>query len=104
MNKINCPLAPEIIDYGIGEKSFVVTAEKEGDRLSVIVGANENLLSLDYMYEYGQALARVHNTEGDFPPVRDRRFFHVPDRDHFEKLQMQFVLIQLNWIFLETSD
>lgn len=82
---------PEIIDCDEQKEHFVVTLAKDGERLSTILGANEGLASLDYLYEYGQTLAELHSTTGNFPDVKDRIYFHIPSADHFEKLELTFV-------------
>ena len=91
INAIHCPLAPEIIDHDAEKKLFCVTAAKPGLRLSMIVGDNSNLASLDYLFEYGQTLAKLHAQQGSFPDVKDRKFFHIPDRQYFTELELDFV-------------
>lgn len=84
-------LAPTVIDHDEEKKHFCVSLAKPGDRLSVILGENADMASLDYLFEYGQTLAQLHAREGAFPHVKDRRFFHIPDRSHFEELDIGFV-------------
>ena len=84
-------ILPEIIDHDEGKEHFVVTLAKEGERLSTILGSNDDLASIDYLYEYGQALALLHKTQGEFPAVRDRAFFHAPPLECLEKQGLQFV-------------
>ena len=67
-----------MIDHGSGSVPFSVTLELPGERLSQIVGENEDLVSLDYMEEYGAALAKLHRTEISAGGVADRKFFHAP--------------------------
>lgn len=88
---IKCDLAPSIIDYDDEKKYFCVSLAKKGERLSSIVGDNSNRASLDYLYEYGLALAKLHATEGIFPDVKDRKFFHIPDKEYFRELGIKFV-------------
>lgn len=59
--------------------------------MSSIVGDNSNRASLDYLYEYGNALAKLHATEGIFPDVKDRKFFHIQDKEYFRELDIEFV-------------
>lgn len=82
---IGWDVLPEIIDHDEGKKQFVVTAEKEGERLSTILGDNGQLQSLDYLYEYGQTLARLHQIQGSFEPVKDRSYFHIPSPEHCDQ-------------------
>ena len=91
ISAINCKLAPSIIDYDEEKKHFCVSLAKQGDRLSTIVGDNFNYVSLDYLYEYGQTLAKLHETGGTFPEVKDRRFFHIPEKQYFSELNIEFV-------------
>ena len=88
---IGWELAPTIIDYDEEKTRFCVSVAKQGLRLSVIVGDNSDKASLDYLYEYGQTLAKLHGQEGTFPDVKDRKFFHIPDRQYFSELGMEFV-------------
>lgn len=81
---------PEILDHDEDKSQFVVTLAKEGERLSTILGANENLESMGYLYEYGQTLAKLHKTVGDFPDVKDRNYFHIPSIERIEQNGLQF--------------
>ena len=78
INRLNCNLTPTIIDYDTQKNYFVVSVAKQGERLSTIVGDNSPRVSLEYLYEYGQTLAKLHQQEGKFEEVKDRRFFHTP--------------------------
>lgn len=91
INALHCELAPQIIDYDDREGRFVVTLAKKGERLSVIVGDNANLVSLDYMFEYGQTLAKLHSVRKAFGEVKDRRFFHIPDKSCLTDLGLEYV-------------
>ena len=91
ISALDWSVLPEIIDHDDTKTQFVVTLSKEGERLSTILGNNEDLASLDYLYEYGQTLAMVHKTQGQFPDVKDRAYFHIPPVEHFEKHNLQFV-------------
>ncbi len=91
VRSINCELAPFIIDHDEEKKHFCVSLAKQGERLSTIVGANSNNASLDYLYEYGQTLAKLHAKEGVFPDVKDRRFFHIPEKQYFLDCELEFV-------------
>ena len=95
ISALDWSVLPEIIDHDDDKTQFVVTRSKEGERLSTILGDNEDLASLDYLYEYGQTLARVHKTQGQFPDVKDRSYFHIPPPEHFEKHNLQFVYAYL---------
>ena len=88
---INCELAPSIIDYDDEKKHFCVSIAKQGERLSTIVGDNSNQTSLGYLFEYGQTLAMLHAQKGTFSEVKDRKFFHIPDKQYFSGLNIEFV-------------
>ena len=68
LSRLALPPAPEVLDAGTGDMSFLVTAEKPGRRLSVIVGDNAGGAALSYMEEYGEALARLHTLRPEVPP------------------------------------
>lgn len=82
INKISCPLAPKILELG---ENYLITFAKFGERLSTIVGDNEDMKSMDYMYKYGQSLAKIHKIKGSFDKVKDWKFFHIPDIEYMSK-------------------
>ena len=82
---------PEVLDFDEKKEQFVVTLAKQGERLSMIVGDNADNASMDYMYEYGQTLAKLHQSEGRFHEVKDRIFFHIPEVSYFEAYGLEFV-------------
>lgn len=87
---LNWSLAPEIIDHDEKMERFVVTLAKRGERLSTILGDNTRA-SLGYLFEYGRTLGKLHGVRGDFAPVKDRKFFHIPDEDYFAEAGLLFV-------------
>ena len=88
---LDWPQLPKILEHDEHKTQFVVTLAKEGERLSTILGDNANLASMEYLYEYGKTLALLHKTEGEFPEVKDRAYFHIPPLDFLEKQDLQFV-------------
>lgn len=91
IRKLNWPLAPEVIDHDEACEQFVVTLAKEGERLSALAGENAGLESMAYLYEYGRTLSLLHAVQKNFAPVKDRRFFHIPDRKLLEGTPIAFV-------------
>lgn len=83
---INCDTAPEIIDYDDEKKRFCISVANQGERLSAIVGDNSDHVPLDYLYEYGQTPAKLHSTQGTFLPVKDCKFFYIPEKQCFVDL------------------
>lgn len=88
IHTLNSDIAPRVIDYDKKNGSFAVMLAKSGERLSFILGDNSDMASLSYMFEYGECLAKLHRTKGCFPPVKDRRFFHIPDKHGFDENQL----------------
>ena len=88
MKQISCPVAPEVIDYGLDKPEFIVTLEKEGERLSTIVGDNSEVESLSYMREYGETLAQIHSWNINTDRWPDRKFHHQPGEELLKKLQL----------------
>lgn len=84
-------LAPQVIDFGTEEPPFLVTLAKEGERLSTLYAAEPNLPIMDCLYEYGQTLARLHQTAGQFEAVKDRSYFHTPPKERLAAQGLSFV-------------
>lgn len=80
---------PQVLDFDRAQGRFLVTRELPGRRLSVIVGENEGLASLDYMEEYGEALGRLHGQKPVAGPQTDRNFYHPPTAEQLEKLGLR---------------
>lgn len=93
LKKLSLDNIPTIIDYD-KQMTFRVSIALEGERLSTIVGENSNLESLDYLSAYGKALAGIHSIKGDFPSVKDRRFFHVPPKEYFEENNIDLLIYE----------
>ena len=91
ITQLNLSLAPKIIDFDFGNTPFVVMIAKCGERLSVILGDNSNTSSREYLFEYGETLAKLHSIKGKFEEVKDRRFFHVRQASFFEDNNLLFV-------------
>lgn len=67
-------ILPTIIDYSFNTPKYILTKEAEGERLSYILGNNENMESLKYMEAYGQLLRKIHNVQIESIPVKPRSF------------------------------
>lgn len=91
LSQLDEPIFPKVLDYDCQQGMFSVTAEMPGLRLSTIVGDNADVRSLSYMEEYGEALGRIHKMNIDAKPQLDRKFFHSPDKELLEKLNLQFL-------------
>jgi len=76
---------PQVLEYSDSSPKYIVTKEAEGERLSIILGGNENLESLKYMKTYGHTHAMFHGLEISCDKVKHRRFFDVPQHDYFSK-------------------
>lgn len=91
LNQLDSPVFPQVLDCDCAHSTFTVTTELPGLRLSAIVGDNADLSSLDYMEEYGETLARIHQMTLSAKPQADRRFCHCPDAEILKKLNLQFL-------------
>lgn len=80
------PLAPRVIDCGLGDTPFSVTLELPGERLSGLLRQNPALDLLPYLREYGRTLAQLHRLTPEAPAVADRRFFHRPSPELCQRL------------------
>lgn len=91
LRQFNIPNIPTVIDYDLENVPFSVTLELPGERLSTILGDNENMDSLSYLEEYGAALAMIHQMPIHAGDVSDRRFFHAPTQEMLERSNLSFL-------------
>lgn len=91
IKQLHFPFVPRILDHSIDEPCFIVTEEMPGERLSVILSSNEKNESLGYLFEFGAALSEFHRLTIDCHPVKDRKFFHIPDKAYFEQNGLGFL-------------
>jgi len=89
LSRLHDSVFPRIIDHD--SNAFSVTTAMPGARLSVIVEDNTDLLSLSYMEEYGEALARLHKINISAEPQKDRRFYQRPSDELLDKLDLSFL-------------
>ena len=82
------PVIPRVLDSGMGDIPFLVTEEMPGQRLSVLLGENKNFQSLEYLEEYGEMLAQIHQMKPSANPAADRRFFHAPSQELLARLEL----------------
>ena len=85
LRQLKGPVFPRVLDSGDG---FIVTEELTGQRLSAIVGDNGGMKSLEYMAEYGEALAQLHRLHPDIGAQPDRKFMHTPTPELLERLEL----------------
>lgn len=88
LHQLNAPFFPKVLDYDWEGGHFSVTEALPGLRVSNIVGENEDFSSLAYMEAYGEALALLHKLKLDAPPQADRKFYHRPQKNLLEKLDL----------------
>lgn len=91
LSQLDGSIYPQVIDFDCKSKPFSVTTDMPGIRLSSIVGENEDMLSLSYLEEYGEALGKLHNMKLSATQQVDRRFFHCPSEDVLEKLNISYM-------------
>lgn len=88
LRQLDSPLIPRLIDAGQSPVLFTVTEGLPGQRLSAIVGTNENLCALPYLKEYGKALARIHTLTPKANSVPDRKFLHTPSSELLDHVHL----------------
>ncbi len=91
IRQLRSPLAPVVVEYDAEAYQYALTAQIEGRRLSVILAESGAETASGYLYEYGQALAKLHSTAGSFPRAPHRRFHRIPDAGHFGELGLENV-------------
>ncbi len=87
LSRLDSPIFPKVIDFGLEGVPFSVTLELMGERLSTIVGDNADMRSMRFLAEYGRSLAELHSMKiNEAKPVADRPFFHAPSAELLSKL------------------
>ena len=81
---------PRIIEHD-DHYVFRISNFLKGERLSVILGNNEHMESLGYMYDFGKMLGIIHKQKGDFTDAPTRIFHTIPEYSYFQKLQLEEV-------------
>ena len=89
INQLQDDFKPEIVDYDADGK-FIVTKEIMGERLSYILQTTQDK-SIDYMFEYGKTLARIHSLTISCGKVLHRKFFDIPSIEYLEENEIGFV-------------
>ena len=74
IKSLDFPFTPTIIDYSFENPKYILTEEKEGNRLSYILGNDKSIEILEYMQKYGELLANIHNISIEAAPVKKRNF------------------------------
>ena len=92
LNQLDAPIFPKVLDYDQEYGLFSVTAEMPGLRLSTILGDNEDLDSLSYMEEYGEALAQLHHRKVSAKHQADRKFYHCPTEELLKQQNLSFLI------------
>lgn len=90
LKKLSFKNIPKVVEHS-EDFSFSVTEYIEGDRLSVIVGNNEKFQSMEYMFEFGEMLAKIHKTKGVFNNAPHRNFHEIPSYDFCKEKGVEFV-------------
>lgn len=87
LRTLELPYLPRLLDWD-EQGAWNVTEELPGQRLSVVLAEQAEGASLQYLSAYGEMLARIHRTKGDFPAAPRRRFMDVPDDDFCRRWQL----------------
>ncbi len=85
IKRLGSALTPNIIEYDAEGYQYELTEQIEGKRLSVILAEAGLDNGLDYLFAYGEALAVLHRSRGNFPEAPHRRFHDIPEFSYFEK-------------------
>lgn len=86
LSQLDAPVYPKVLDAGDSPVAFSVTEALPGTRLSVLLGENKEMESLDYMEEYGATLAQLHSLHLCAPKQADRRYHHRPPDELLRQL------------------
>ena len=86
LSQLDAACYPKVLEIGAHPISFVLTQDLPGNRLSQLVGNNENLQSLSYMEAYGAALAKLHQLTPSVPEQTERKFRIRPSAELLAKV------------------
>lgn len=90
LSQLHMENIPRIVECDDGF-TYRISNFLEGERLSTIVGDNEQLESLEYMYDFGKMLGIIHKQEGKFTDAPIRVFHSIPDYNYFKDLGLEEV-------------
>ena len=91
LTKIKYKYLPKIIEYDEENFSYIITKKMTGKRLSVIVGDNKLKQSLNYMFEFGKNLAKIHDLKICTEKAKYRKFFDIPCEEYCNRYQFGYV-------------
>jgi len=91
ISNLPLPYVPIILEYSLSEPRYIVTKEAEGERLSTIVNQSPETDVKKYLRKQAAVLSEIHNVHVPCGPVKDRRFFHVPAPEFWEKHNLDAV-------------
>ncbi len=90
IKSLNFNFLPEVVDYDKNGK-FILTKEIKGERLSYILQKHKKEHSINYMFEYGKTLAKIHMVKHEFPKVKHRKFFDIPTIEYLKENGIDFI-------------
>lgn len=88
INSLDFDFLPEVIEYSIKSPPYIVTREVKANRLSYILKDNPDEKSYYYLDDYARNLNLFHRVKGNYPDVKDRKFFHIAEDEYFEKYKI----------------
>lgn len=91
LSQLDDSIFPKVLDADFANGGFSVTTDLPGLRLSNIVDANEDMVSLSYMEAYGEALGKLHGMKPTASQQADRKFHHPPTHDMLESLDLAYL-------------
>ena len=91
LSELALPFVPKLLSYSLNEPRYIITEEAFGERLSKIVEDKPSIDVKTYLVKQADLLSQYHNTRIKWAPVKDRRFFHIPDKDYCEKYSLDSV-------------
>lgn len=86
LQALTSPVVPKVIAHHPTEQAWLLTKALPGRRLSVIVGSNENMRSLEYLPLQGATLAQLHQWPVDVSRTKHRKVFEILPPEHLRAL------------------
>lgn len=87
---LHLPQIPHILEHD-DSYTYRISNFLEGERLSILVGNNEKMESLTYLYDFGKMLGIIHKQDGNFTKAPIRSFHYIPEYQYFKELHLENV-------------
>lgn len=87
LKTLNFSFIPKIVDFA---DNYIITKEIIGERLSYILQTTSDN-SIEYMFNYGKTLSKIHSANLEFSKMKHRKFFDLPTKQYLSENNIEFI-------------